>query len=65
MGWPEPNSTVGLAEGETIVISLLQKTILDKILTHQKTFPEMSKPPAIFIPRWGENAAKIKPHRPI
>ena len=36
--------------------------IFDKILTHQKTFPEMSKPPAIFMPRWGENTLKIKPH---
>ena len=34
--------------------------IFDKILTHQKTFPEMSKPPAIFVPQRNENVEKIK-----
>ena len=36
--------------------------ILDEILTLSKPFQVVSKPPAIFMPRGCENAAKIKPH---
>jgi len=41
-----------------------QETILDKILTLLKPFQVVSKPPAIFMPRWDEKNFEDKTTAP-